>query len=262
MIEREPCFKWIIRQELELIKKTIKNPVLLDIGANIGDYVFLMHKIMNGVSHKIVAVEANPEVYKILKENISDSEIKCKILNEAISDVTGEKTFYIADKNNLGSVVYRDGISKKEITIKSKTLQDLKLEKINFIKMDIEGGEVLALRGARNFLKDQNELKILLEIHPIQYNEELNLKKELEFLFDSGWKCKYMISSAMPYYYSSYMGLRRIWESEIIDGWKRMVFINPDIEAVIFYGCQGIYGVPNWRGTVSRKLMRGLLLEK
>jgi FkbM family methyltransferase len=267
VIEREPAFKWVLRQELQELKLNVKNPVLMDIGANVGDYTILMDEYFGETPHQMVAIEPDPNTFELLKSNLDFHEVGCFLDWSAITDNTGTAVFYAAAKNNLSSLIYRNGVAKKRTKVACSTIGDVlkkfELDKVHLIKMDIEGGEVLALRGARDFFENGAAPKILMETHQLQYTKDLSLEEELKFLFSSGWHCRYMVSTALPDFYSGYKECLPARGFEVKPGWKRLVFYAPTDENVIRYACwPDEIGIPTWHGTLSGKLIRALLLWK
>jgi FkbM family methyltransferase len=241
MIEREPAFKHLLRDALTYVRGLIDNPVLMDIGANVGDYTLIMHNMMEEIPHKIIAIEPDPTTFFLLQNNMKFHEVGCICDSSAISDRAGESVFFAADKNNLSSLVSRDGIKKSETIVTCSTIEEIlkkyNFSRVNLIKMDIEGGEVLALRGARDFLKESSNIKILMEVHPHLYTDELNLANELEFLFTHGWSCPHAITSALPEHIRGYSKGLELASFPVKEGWRRKILRFDDTDDLIQYAC-------------------------
>jgi FkbM family methyltransferase len=123
---------------------------MVDCGAYIGDTIEMMKK--NAVSFKkIYAIEANPDNYRALDDKYG-KEVFC--VNAAVGDESGFVDIYgEAD----GSTVRKNGEGKIPLV----RLDDIIDESISFIKLDIEGGELRALKGAReHIVKDKPKLAI------------------------------------------------------------------------------------------------------
>ena len=162
---------------VDLSKSLIsKNDIVLDIGANVGLHTLFFSKLVGEGGGRVVAFEPNELNLERLKLNISLNRISnIQIESVAVSDEIGENVFYELSNNseNLGnhSFAYTDTIKKlekEEEVFKRRvlctTIDDYcKNNKIspNFIKMDIEGFEYNALRGACQSLKSK-ELKALI----------------------------------------------------------------------------------------------------
>lgn len=189
---REPEFMDIIEKEVN------RGDVAFDLGANIG-YVTMFLARFVGPNGKVYAVEPSPHNFEILTQNIAYNNFsdKIKAFQLAISSFTGKQDFNIAAETNLNSFAFTK-YTKSTISVKTSTIDDFFLAKPvpNFIKMDIEGGEVEALAGMKTIIKDlKSTLKILIEIHPMYYKGD-NFSRELKRLFDCGFKTKYLISAA------------------------------------------------------------------
>lgn len=130
----DPClFQWL-KPHLEGVK------VVLDLGANIGDHA----RWYADQGFQVIAVEPNPLVFPCLEHNVP--EATC--LNIAASDKDGELRF--SQLENVGaSRITPNG----ELTVQARKLDDLDLPDPCFLKCDLEGWEVFALRGMMETLK-------------------------------------------------------------------------------------------------------------
>lgn len=138
-------FKWL-KPHLEGVD------VVWDIGANIGDHT--RQYLDWGMS--VVAVEPNPLAFACLKHNCP--EARCERF--AASDHAGVATF--APLENVGASRIAPG---GEIQVLTVALDDLKsLMAPGFVKMDIEGFEVFALRGMVETLKSHQPI-LFIEIN-------------------------------------------------------------------------------------------------
>lgn len=136
------------RYVLDIIEQYLGNGIVLDIGANIGTHTYAYSKIIN--PKNIVAIEPNLECVECLKRNVPD----CHIFNIAISDNT-EEVFFNKDSKNIGASYMSEGIGQKAYSLDSLLDQIQSLiskDSISFIKMDIEGYELKALKGAFNLI--------------------------------------------------------------------------------------------------------------
>lgn len=158
-----------------LQKELKKGMVMYDIGGNIGEMaLFCAHHL--GPDAKIYSFEPLDETYEVLQENIklNEYENRIKAFNIALSDKNGEADLFAAtEHNDLGS--FEDGSHTLYATDdRSVFLQKIKMEtldskqnelpKPDFIKLDVEGAELFALKGAAETLKKYHP-KILLEFN-------------------------------------------------------------------------------------------------
>jgi FkbM family methyltransferase len=130
----------------------------VDLGAHIGLYtVFMSRK-----ADQVIAFEPTGYTRKICEQTIKMNRCKnIKVRSEVVSDRTGESSFYDTGNrvSNANSVVPVGALMQ----VKSLTLDDLGIS-IDFLKIDIEGSELMALKGAKNVLSTLKYMTI--EIHP------------------------------------------------------------------------------------------------
>jgi FkbM family methyltransferase len=159
------------------IDRSIKpGMVCLDVGANIGIMsAHLAKKVRpDGVVH---CFEPVPHIHRRLRQNIERNNLQgvARLHHVALSDKAGDITMRIADENlpnqGMGSLV-SDQLEElvNAITIKSTTLDDFaeneKLDRLDFIKIDIQGAEPLFLEGGRKTIARFKPI-LLMEISPV-----------------------------------------------------------------------------------------------
>jgi hypothetical protein len=87
----------------------------------------------------------------------------------AVGDYSGNSELYLSDKLNVDHRVYiADGGSRRAVPIEIVALDDYFKpgEGVDLIKMDIQGYELHALRGANRVLEDNPDIKLLIEFWP------------------------------------------------------------------------------------------------
>jgi len=139
--------------ERDLIAKNLpEHGVFIDIGANAGIYTLTAAKYL-GALGRVISIEPNPVVRKRLEDNWSFNDFKCQhdILPIGVSDQGGSFDLYL-DTTNLGGSSLVEGRKNQEKKIEIKcypildVLKDQKIDKIDILKIDIEGAEERALR--------------------------------------------------------------------------------------------------------------------
>jgi FkbM family methyltransferase len=189
---REPEFMWIAKTEIE-------GNVGMDLGSNIGYFSLFLCDRMN----EVICIEPDQRSRKLLKKNIDLNNFshKTKIYDFAISDESGYKKIYFAKTNSNLSTMCKKGFSKKDkyksFKVKTKTIDSLDLEELNFVKMDIEGYEVEVLSGGMETFKRSSNCKILLEVHPQFYSEDKDFSVVLKRLVEMGYNFRYVVSAAI-----------------------------------------------------------------
>jgi FkbM family methyltransferase len=139
---------------------------ILDIGAYDGDSMKTFYNNCPNVL-KIYAIEPQSNNFEALKNNINKLNYSNKVIpiKYAISNVDDEKVF-IDVQESLSSTAQVNAQGENENFIFTKTLDSLyRNEKIDLIKMDIEGFEMNALLGAKEIIKNQTPTLILSAYH-------------------------------------------------------------------------------------------------
>lgn len=166
-----------------------KDDVVLDIGSHIGIYALPTAKRVEYV----YCFEPDPYNFSKLEENKYLNKItNITLENIAIAEEAGERTFFQGDKNT-GKSSFSDIKAKEETTIRTTTLDDYILGKdvdsIKLIRMDIQGAELSALRGAGKTLEMTNSL--LIEMHPRQMKAlNQNPQDVFKILSNKGFECE------------------------------------------------------------------------
>jgi FkbM family methyltransferase len=139
---------------------------VFDVGANVGLYSLLAARRV-GPGGRVHAFEPTPHVAASLRGNVALNRLANVVVTEAaVSDRVGEATFYLqnsSDRNTLGGGVGRP------VRVRTVTLDDYAARcpgRVDVMKMDVEGAEVLALRGGRRLLAAADGPVLLLEFNP------------------------------------------------------------------------------------------------
>jgi FkbM family methyltransferase len=151
------------------LKKIIKKDwVCIDIGANIGYYTCLLAKMCP--LGKIYAFEPSDIDFSLLSLNIYLNNFKNVHLNNlAIGNKNGFNNFNITIDSGLSSLKdTKRGKVDKVKKVKIQTLDSYVLEnqidRVDFIKIDVEGAEMLILKGSRYCLEKLKPNIIQIEI--------------------------------------------------------------------------------------------------
>ncbi len=120
---------------------------VIDVGAGIGEEAVIFSHLV-GPRGRVISIEAHPETFACLESTIQLSNLKnVRPLNVAVADRDGE-LFISTAENHLESSVLG---ASEGIRVKARSLDsladELRLEKVDLIKMNIEGAEKLAVRG-------------------------------------------------------------------------------------------------------------------
>jgi FkbM family methyltransferase len=149
-----------------ILSRMPKNGILLDIGANIGSVVLPICKKKPSI--KAICIEASPRVFSYLRTNIEQNKIgNCTLINNIVSDSDDKVVDFFSPEELFGkgsmSPVFTEVPEKVKTITVDKLLASLGVVRVDFIKIDIEGFEYYAFKGAANLLRSENAPGILFE---------------------------------------------------------------------------------------------------
>jgi FkbM family methyltransferase len=121
---------------------------VLDLGAYNGDTAIYFAGL-TGNRGKVYSFEPNPKLYENLCKTIADFKQEHVIIpvQSGVSSVSRNAKFSAGQSGVLGKIDEKGDIDINLTTVDA-FVDDNKIEKIDFIKMDIEGAEVDAIKGA------------------------------------------------------------------------------------------------------------------
>ncbi|HLL16136.1 MAG TPA: FkbM family methyltransferase [Pyrinomonadaceae bacterium] len=179
--------------ETELMHSLVKpGDTVLDIGANIGYYTLILARLV-GERGKVYAFEPDPTNYELLKRNIALNGYKNVVpVMKATSNKNGTLRLYLCRDNKAMHRVYDSQYCDGFIEIEAVRLDDYfagREEKIDFIKIDIEGAEYAALEGMATLLGKSRRAILVTEYTPIAIKEfGIEPQEYLRLLMDFGFK--------------------------------------------------------------------------
>ena len=144
-----------------------KNDVVWDIGGHIG--LFTLHSALN--TKEVVVFEPEPAFYHRLNDNIALNGIKnIEAFNLAIGDKKGKMSLQTSGLTGYSPSLSDIDRHENTVEVEVETIDSLiekGYSKPNAIKIDIEGAEILALKGGRNLFSSNDKPRFLfIEVHP------------------------------------------------------------------------------------------------
>ena len=134
--------------------------VYIDCGAYDGDTIDDFLNYCKGEYEQIIAFEPNAMNFETIKRKYGDNP-KITLINAGVYDKDGEMRFSEIQCSTDSGIV--ENSNNSSFTIETKAIDNLGLEKVTFIKMDIEGAELSALKGAKvTILRDKPKLAICI----------------------------------------------------------------------------------------------------
>lgn len=171
------------------------SPVIVDIGANIGDSTLYIYKKLERNNPQIYAVEPNSSNYTYLLRNIKLNKIKnINTYKIAITGKTGFGKIAFDGKRYDGG--FTDNIIQETKSLKSERISTMtfvdfcqanKIKIVDLIKIDIEGSEYEAIRASINFIR-RNVRSMFIELHKM--NEVDNYEGFNKYITKQGFTVK------------------------------------------------------------------------
>lgn len=174
---------------VDIFKKHIKKgDTVLDIGAYIGYHTLIMAKLV-GEEGKVFAFEPDPVNFQYLIKNAAENGYRNIVaFQKAVSDKTGKGRLFMGDSSSLSTIYDTGGKKYKEIeTIKIDDYFGKK--RVDLAKIDAEGAEALILEGMKETIKNNPQLKMVIECQSEMLKKGGSSPKELlESLKSFGFK--------------------------------------------------------------------------
>lgn len=201
-----------------------KGWTVVDVGARVGYYTIRAGLLVES-SGKVLSIEPHPETYRVLKMNIELYRLNnvipvCKAvgnktgkvklyegMGSGATSVVSSRPLYSLDWNRLQRwlefVKSRDILKifrKTRVPVEyvpmdtlDRIVKEKNVEKIDLIKVDVQGAELDVLKGSHNVLK-KDKPRLLVEVHP---SWNLNPETLYELLRNYGYSLTYQKRSAM-----------------------------------------------------------------
>ena len=157
--------------------------VVLDLGANKGYFTARAATM----ARQVIAVEPNPVSHALCKANITLNGLgdKVRLHQMAVLEKPGRISFHIAADSACCTTLDRPDVTH-EITVDAATVTELiaDVERIDLLKMDIEGSELGVLLAPSSAEWLGKVERIVMEYHPMYYDEatRMTMVERLESL--------------------------------------------------------------------------------
>lgn len=141
--------------------------VVIDVGANVGDYVALAAQLAGG-SGRVYAIEPAPENVARLRERFAVCA-QVSVIAAAAGDSSGSATLCLDRRNGTRHSLASANVGKQGevVAVQQIALDDLRdgIEALDVVKIDAQGAELQILRGARRLLM-RFRPRVVLELWP------------------------------------------------------------------------------------------------
>ncbi len=183
--------------DYEKYYKVKEGDIVVNVGANVGVFTIRMARKV-GQAGLVVAIEPEKDNLVGLRKNIEVNNFNNVIIvPKGVWSEKGNLQLRVSTALPASDSIVRkieaDKIENIRVDTLDNILHELKVGKFNFIKMDIEGAEIYALRGMERTLKQPN-LNLAIEFHPLKGSfadgSDFTDKFVCSFLKERGFDCK------------------------------------------------------------------------
>ncbi len=163
---------------------SVRNKDIIDAGGYVGDTALLFSSYTDKSIH---VFEASPSNMDIIRETIRLNQLENIVpVSKALGEKSGTATFSLGERNSCNSLVERPGYNyPNHIEVPVITLDDYVREnnlEVGLIKVDIEGGEQLLLKGTVETIRTQHPILLISIYHSA--NDFFEIKPMIEKMCD------------------------------------------------------------------------------
>jgi FkbM family methyltransferase len=213
--------------------------VIFDIGASLGEWTSQVLYSLSNVN--IHLFEPIPAIHENLRQNLADkiNEGDLILNNMAVGCQEEVKNFFYYDKNSMLSTLYRrEEVEKQgwlgipteilvEVTTVDSYCQRKGIERINFLKIDVEGGEFDVIRGAENLLQKGKVDYVQFEYGGTYNDAGITLREVFDYL----QKFNYMIFKILSDRLEYIPHFNERYEDYL---WSNFLAVNPSLKSRFF----------------------------
>lgn len=146
--------------------------VVVDVGAFIGLYTIALAKRV-GPEGSVVAFEPDPASFKWLQRHITLNRVqdRVRLIRAAVGDHAG-KTSFVEGMDSQSHVTRETQANGQQVSITTLD-EEFPAQRVNLLKVDVEGFEEKVLAGGIRLLKDSARCPfiIYIEVHPFAWKE-------------------------------------------------------------------------------------------
>jgi FkbM family methyltransferase len=176
---------------LVTLKGTIfmdKNPTIVDVGANIGQFMFACKNVFPDA--KVYSIEPDPNIFKILKKNTKNYK-NVTVYNLALNNIKRKIKFYVSSEFSEWSSLKIINDKKYTVSVVNAEKGDVLLrsiKQIDLLKIDVEGAEYDVVLGLLDTLKRTKYL--LIEVSLERNDEDKGSSKLMSLLLKSDFRIR------------------------------------------------------------------------
>ena len=187
----------IFEQQIYKFKAKHEQPRIIDCGANIGLSIIYFKQLYP--NSKIIGFEPDVKVFKVLQKNIQTWGLsQVELVKKAVWD--SETTLeFMSEGADAGRITQLE-TDKERYQVQTVRLRDYLNDKVDFLKLDIEGAETEVMKDCQDLLKNVENLFV-------EYHSFVNQTQTLATIVDILSKANFRlhihppVTSPQPFYY-------------------------------------------------------------
>jgi FkbM family methyltransferase len=191
-IQRQIYFGTLEPFESRLVRDYLQpGMTFVDVGANVGYYTAMASGLV-GPSGRVVAFEPSPYAFERLSSMVCRNHLKqAHPVHSGLSEVAGDSYLYLGEgsHNHTPTMIPHDNAMVTKINVQTldSAADALGLDRIDLIKIDVEGFEPRVLAGASGLLKERRIRAILCEFNQHWLHKAGSSHEELQrTILDAG----------------------------------------------------------------------------
>lgn len=200
-----------------IVQRMKPGDTFIDVGANIGYFSLLASKLV-GQHGRVVAIEASPATFKILRHNLTLNRVQnVRAVNVAVYHTKTLTKVFRGSEYEVGAttILEEEGLKRGfevECEIDAAPLDAIllteEMKNARLLKVDVEGAEWSVVQGMRRLLhSSRNDLELMIEIAPERLAQREKRSQDLlSIMLDAGF---YAYRLENDYSALSYLSPRR-----------------------------------------------------
>lgn len=171
-------FRDALEPEFEQLERFLTpGGVFLDIGANTGIYTLKAARFLAGGGGTVVAVEPIPEMLAMLERNVCANRLEnVRLRGFCLGEVAGASDLWVNFNRPVSTSLVQHDTKAARLSTMVFRLDDVfpleKLDRLDYVKIDVEGAEAQVLAGARATL---NKFRPLIQLETGFADAQLDL---------------------------------------------------------------------------------------
>ncbi|TAE00764.1 MAG: FkbM family methyltransferase [Bacteroidetes bacterium] len=174
-------FDEIFNKKIYQFPSAHPKPFIIDCGVNVGASLLFFKRLFP--KSQIIGFEPDPKIYQIATKNISSFDLKnITLVQKALWNT--ETTLHFASTGADGGRLGDKNLGQN-IEVQTVSLRNYLTQKVDFLKIDIEGAEDTVLKDCADLLP--NVERMFVEYHSFA-NQKQSLNQILDILGQAGFR--------------------------------------------------------------------------